>query len=86
MLTVSNIHITPENAPKERPTSQSFRRNSSQDEIPIRQKGNKVLRDAGGNLVRLIEKIDDERFLALIRKMLRAGYMEDWKYNKTYKR
>ncbi len=29
-------------------------------------------------------KIDDERFLALIRKMLRAGYMEDWKYNKTY--
>jgi len=32
----------------------------------------------------LSEKIDDDRFLALIRKMLRAGYMEDWKYNKTY--
>jgi len=32
----------------------------------------------------LSEKIDDKRFLALIRKMLRAGYMEDWKYNKTY--
>jgi len=32
----------------------------------------------------LSEKIDDDRFLALIRKMLKAGYMEDWKYNKTY--
>jgi len=32
----------------------------------------------------LSEKIDDDRFLALIRKMLRAGYMEDWNYNKTY--
>jgi RNA-directed DNA polymerase len=32
----------------------------------------------------LSEKIDDDRFLALIRKMLKAGYMEDWQYNKTY--
>ena len=32
----------------------------------------------------LSEKIDDDRFLALIRKMLRAGYMEDWNYSKTY--
>jgi RNA-directed DNA polymerase len=32
----------------------------------------------------LSEKIDDDRFLALIRKMLRAGYMEDWQYNKTW--
>jgi group II intron reverse transcriptase/maturase len=32
----------------------------------------------------LEERIDDKRFLALIGKMLRAGYMEDWKYNKTY--
>jgi len=32
----------------------------------------------------LSEKIDDDRFLALIRKMLRAGYMEDWQYNKTF--
>jgi len=32
----------------------------------------------------LAEKIDDDRFLALIRKMLKAGYLEDWKYNKTY--
>jgi len=32
----------------------------------------------------LSEKIDDDRFLALIRKMLRSGFLEDWKYNKTY--
>ena len=32
----------------------------------------------------LSEKIDDDRFLALIRKMLKSGYMEDWKFNKTH--
>lgn len=32
----------------------------------------------------LHERISDERFLRLIRKFLNAGYVEDWKYNKTY--
>lgn len=32
----------------------------------------------------LRERIADERFLRLIRKFLKAGYIEDWKYNKTY--
>ncbi len=32
----------------------------------------------------LNERISDERFLRLIRKFLNAGYVEDWKYNKTY--
>ena len=32
----------------------------------------------------LRERIDDEYFLALIWKMLKAGYMEQWEYNKTY--
>ena len=32
----------------------------------------------------LEEKIRDKRFLDLIRKFLNAGYMENWKYNKTY--
>lgn len=32
----------------------------------------------------LRERISDERFLRLIRKYLNAGYVEDWKYNKTY--
>lgn len=32
----------------------------------------------------LRERIADERFLRLIRKFLNAGYVEDWKYNKTY--
>jgi group II intron reverse transcriptase/maturase len=31
----------------------------------------------------LAEKIHDNRFLALIRQMLRAGYLEDWKWNAT---
>ena len=30
------------------------------------------------------ERIADERFLRLIRKFLKAGYIEDWKYNNTY--
>ena len=29
------------------------------------------------------EKIDDQRFLRLIRSMLQAGYMEDWEYRET---
>ena len=32
----------------------------------------------------LRERISDERFLRLIRKFFNAGYVEDWKYNKTY--
>ena len=32
----------------------------------------------------LSEKIKDSKFINLIRKFLRAGYMEDWKYHKTY--
>ena len=32
----------------------------------------------------LSEKIKDSRFVNLIGKFLKAGYMEDWKYNATY--
>jgi group II intron reverse transcriptase/maturase len=32
----------------------------------------------------LAERIKDERFLRLIRKFLRAGYLEDWQYHNTY--
>ena len=32
----------------------------------------------------LRERIEDEYFLALIWKFLRAGYMEQWQYHKTY--
>ena len=32
----------------------------------------------------LKKKINDERFTALIGWMLKAGYLEDWKFNKTY--
>lgn len=32
----------------------------------------------------LKERIDDERFIRLIRKFLNAGYIEDWVYHKTY--
>lgn len=32
----------------------------------------------------LRERISDERFLRLIRKFFNAGYVEGWKYNKTY--
>ena len=31
----------------------------------------------------LAEKIRDNRFLRLIRNMLRAGYLEDWQWNAT---
>ena len=32
----------------------------------------------------LSKRITDQRFLHLIQKFLRAGYMEDWQYHKTY--
>ncbi|MGD0611283.1 MAG: reverse transcriptase domain-containing protein [Anaerolineales bacterium] len=32
----------------------------------------------------LAEKIKDNRFLRLIQNLLRAGYMEQWTYNRTY--
>ena len=32
----------------------------------------------------LREKIDDDRFINLIRKFLTAGYLEDWKYHRSY--
>lgn len=32
----------------------------------------------------LAERIKDQRFLRLIRKFLRAGYLEDWQYHCTY--
>ncbi len=36
-------------------------------------------------LLRLLEKkIDDRRFLALIKQMLQAGYLEDWTFHGTY--
>ena len=36
-------------------------------------------------LVEIIGRsIKDERFLKLLRGMLKAGYLEDWKYNRTY--
>ncbi len=35
-------------------------------------------------LARLKENIHDNRFLRLIEGLLKAGYLEDWKYNETY--
>ena len=36
-------------------------------------------------LVKLLErKIDDKRFIRLIKLFLRAGYLEDWVYHRTY--
>ena len=36
-------------------------------------------------MIRCLEKkIDDSRFIALIRRILRAGYIEDWTYHRTY--
>ena len=36
-------------------------------------------------LMKLLKKrINDKRFLSLIWRFLKAGYMEDWKYNQTY--
>ncbi|KAA6317184.1 Group II intron-encoded protein LtrA [termite gut metagenome] len=32
----------------------------------------------------LKERITDERFIRLIRKFLNAGYVEDWRFHKTY--
>ena len=36
-----------------------------------------------GGLGILAEKIHDQRFLRLVRNMLRAGYLEDWEYHET---
>jgi RNA-directed DNA polymerase len=36
-------------------------------------------------LLKMLEKrIDDKKFINLIRNMLRAGYLEDWKFHRTY--
>ena len=36
-------------------------------------------------MIRILEKrIDDKRFISLIRSMLKAGYVEDWKFHDTY--
>ena len=32
----------------------------------------------------LCERIEDERFIRLVRKFLNAGYIEDWKFQRTY--
>ena len=32
----------------------------------------------------LKERIEDERFIRLIRKFLNAGYVEEWTFHKTY--
>lgn len=32
----------------------------------------------------LKERIADDRFIRLIRKLLKAGYIEDWKFHRTY--
>ncbi|WP_222848915.1 hypothetical protein [Trebonia kvetii] len=34
-------------------------------------------------LAALAEKIHDGRFLRLVRHMLRAGYLEDWRWHAT---
>ena len=36
-------------------------------------------------MIRLLEKrIDDKRFIGLIKAMMKAGYVDDWKYHCTY--
>ena len=36
-------------------------------------------------MIRLLEKrIDDKRFIGLIKAMMKAGYIDDWKYHGTY--
>jgi len=36
-------------------------------------------------MIKLLEKrIDDKRFIKIIRAMLKAGYIDDWKYHATY--
>ena len=32
----------------------------------------------------IARKIKDSKFLNIIRQFLKAGYVENWKYNKTY--
>ncbi len=40
--------------------------------------------DHGILLGLLRKRIDDERFIALVNGMLRAGYMEDWTFHATF--
>lgn len=36
-------------------------------------------------LIELLERrIEDKRFIGLVKAILKAGYLEDWKYNQTY--
>ncbi len=36
-------------------------------------------------LIEIVEKrIEDRKFISVIKQMLRAGYMEEWKFHKTY--
>ena len=36
-------------------------------------------------MIELLEKkIDDKRFIKLIKSFLKADYLEDWKYHRTY--
>ena len=35
-------------------------------------------------LIQALQKIDDRKFIKLIKKMLKAGYMEEWIYHNTY--
>lgn len=36
-------------------------------------------------MIQLLEKrINDKKFLSIIKRMLKAGYVENWKFNKTY--
>ncbi len=51
-------------------------------EIDIKGYFNNINHDI---LMELLKKrIEDTQFLALIRDMLKAGYVEDWQYHKTY--
>jgi hypothetical protein len=34
-------------------------------------------------LATIAEKVHDNRFLLLLKGLLEAGYLEDWKYNRT---
>jgi hypothetical protein len=43
-----------------------------------------AIRDENLQMIKtLAEKIRDNRFLRLMRNMLRAGYLEDWRWNAT---
>ena len=57
-------------------------RNLDRDNLVHRRRYLRLFRDSGPRdhgLRILAEKIHDNRFLRLIRHMLKAGYLEDWK-------